>query len=104
MYKNIYIYIFDRKIIDNIPKCKIPINKHAQPEMNVKRTAKSGPKSDFCNVSLVKIAIIAVGPTGTSLQDPKIVYTKHAMKDEYKPYCEKKENFRTNNVKTNKQY
>lgn len=58
---------------DELPKCKIPINKQTQPEMRVKRTAKSGPKSDFCNVSLVKIAIIAVGPTGTSLQDPKMV-------------------------------
>lgn len=55
--------------------------------MRVKRTAKSGSRSDFCNVSLVNIAMIAVGPTGTSLQDPKMVYTKHAMKDEYKPYC-----------------
>lgn len=76
-----------KQLTVRLPKCKIPINRHAQPEMKVKSTAKSGPKSDFCNVSLVKIAIIAVGPTGTSLQDPRIVYTKHAIKDEYKPYC-----------------
>ena len=58
--------------------------------MKVKRTAKSGPKLDFCNVSLINIAMIAVGPTGTSLQDPKIVYMKDAMKDEYRPYCERR--------------
>lgn len=68
------------------PNCKVPISKDTQPEMKVNRTAKSGPKCDFCRVSMVKIATMAVGPTGTSLQDPKIVYTKQAMKDEYNPY------------------
>ena len=70
------------------PNCKMPISKDTQPEMKVSKTAKSTPKWDFSRVSRVKIATIAVGPTGTSLQDPNIVYTKQAINDEYKPYCE----------------
>lgn len=65
-----------------LPNCKMPISKETQPEMKANNTAKSGPRCALCRVSLVMIATIAVGPTGTSLQEPKIVYTKHAMKDE----------------------
>lgn len=60
----------------------MPINKETQPEMKHSNTAKSGPRWALCKVSLVRIAAIAVGPTGTSFQEPKIVYTKQAMKDE----------------------
>lgn len=66
----------------NLPNCKTPMSKDTQPEMKVRRTAKSAPKCDFSNVSRVIIAAIAVGPTGTSLHEPNIVYTKQAMNDE----------------------
>lgn len=65
-----------------LPKCRMPISRETQPETKHSNIAKSGPRWAFCNVSLVRIAAIAVGPTGTSFQEPKIVYTKQAIKDE----------------------
>ena len=65
------------------PNCKMPISMDTQPEMKVRRSTKPGPRWAFCvRVSLVRIAAMAVGPTGTSLQEPRTVYTKQAIKDE----------------------
>ena len=42
--------------------------------------------------SAVKSDIIAVGPTVTSLQLPKIMYIKHPINAEWRPYWKWKEN------------
>ena len=52
------------------------------PVVNARRTAKSVPRSAF---SPVIKAMIAVGPTVTSLVLPKMQYIKQPMKAEYKP-------------------
>ena len=41
-----------------------------QPDRKQRSTANSGPKS--CKFSLVRIAAIAVGPTGESLHEPNM--------------------------------
>lgn len=78
----IHEFLHEICIFAILPKCKMPISREMQPETKHNNIAKSGPRWAFCNVSLVKSATIAVGPTGTSFQEPKIVYTKQAIKDE----------------------
>lgn len=74
-------------LTSDIPNCRIPISNATRPEMKVKRTAWSKVTWARDNVSRVRIATNAVGPTGTSFEDPNIVYKNGAMNDEYKPFC-----------------
>jgi hypothetical protein len=63
----------------------MPMRSSTQPERKASSTANSAPSP--CRFSLVRMAAIAVGPMAESFTDPNAVYTKHAMKDEYSPYC-----------------
>ena len=68
----------DMKSITN-PSLRIPNKEIMTPQMKARRIAYSTPKTAY---SAVKMDIIAVGPTVTSLLLPKIMYTKHPMNAE----------------------
>ena len=53
------------------------------PDRKVNNTTNAGSLLAYSDV---KRAIIAVGPTVISLQLPKIMYMKHPINAEYKPY------------------
>lgn len=55
----------------HLPNWSIPISNSTQPERKQRSTANSGPK--LWRFSRVRIAAIAVGPTGESLHEPKMV-------------------------------
>ena len=60
-------------------KINIPNNEIITPQMKARRMAYSTPKTAY---SAVKMDIIAVGPTVTSLLLPNIMYTKHPINAE----------------------
>lgn len=64
----------------SLPSWRIPISSSTHPDRKQSKTANSGPSP--CRFSLVRMAAMAVGPMGESLQEPNMVYTKQAMKDE----------------------
>ena len=65
------------------PNRKIPNNDIITPHMKARRIAYSNPLIEY---SAVKMDIIAVGPTVTSLLLPNIKYMKHPINAEYSPY------------------
>lgn len=66
------------------PSCSTPMSSSTQPDRKHSTTASSGGRS--WRFSRVRMAAMAVGPTGESLQEPNTAYTKQAMKEEYSPY------------------
>lgn len=68
----------DMKSITN-PSLRIPNNEIITPQMKARRMAYSIPRTAY---SAVKMDIIAVGPTVTSLLLPNIMYTKHPINAE----------------------
>ena len=65
------------------PSRRIPNSEIITPHMKARRMAYSTPKTAY---SAVKIDMIAVGPTVTSLLLPNIIYIKQPINAEYKPY------------------
>jgi len=65
------------------PKPNIPIKSSITPDVNASRTALCQLPPAVWNVNN---ADIAVGPIGTSLQLPNIIYIKHPINDPYRPY------------------